>query len=41
MYTVRSKTLKFIKEQEARGLLSSSGKRIPLSQILLSDSLLF
>ena len=30
-----SKNLKFLKEQEARGLLSSLGVRTPLSQILL------
>ena len=36
-----SKKLKFIKEQEASGLLSSLGKKITLSKILLVDPLLF
>ena len=33
--------LKFIKEQEARGLLSSLGIKTPLSQITLLGPLLF
>ena len=36
-----SKKSKFLKEQEARGLLSSLGIRTPLSQILLLGPLLF
>ena len=36
-----SKKLKFIKEQEATGLLSSSSKKAPLSKITLLGSLLF
>ena len=36
-----SKKLKFIKEQEARGLLSSLGIKTPLSQISLLGPLLF
>ena len=36
-----SKKSKFIKEQEARGLLSSLGIKTPFSQIPLSGSLLF
>ena len=36
-----SKKSKFLKKQEARGLLSSLGIRIHLSQILLLGSLLF
>ena len=35
-----SKKLKFIKEQEARGLLSSLGIKTPLSQISLLGPLL-
>ena len=33
--------LRFIKEQEASGLLSISGIRIPLSKLALLGSLLF
>ena len=36
-----SKKSKFLKEQEARGLLSSLGIRTPFSQIPLLDLLLF
>ena len=36
-----SKMLKFIKEQEASGLLSSLGVKTSLSQITLACSLLF
>ena len=36
-----SKKLTFIKEQEAIGLLSSLGKKTPLSKILLVGALLF
>ena len=36
-----SKKSKFLKEQEARGLLSSLGIRTPFSQILLLGPLLF
>ena len=36
-----SKKLKFIKEQEARGLLSSLGIKTPLNQISLLGPLLF
>ena len=36
-----SKKLKFIKEQEASGLLSSLGTKTPLSKILLLGRLLF
>ena len=36
-----SKKVKFIKEQEARGLLSSLGIRKPLSQISLLGPFLF
>ena len=36
-----SKKLKFIKEQEASGLLSSLGIKIPLSKIPLLCPLLF
>ena len=36
-----SKKLKFIKEQEAKGLLSSLGIKTPLSQIPLLGLLLF
>ena len=36
-----SKKLKFLKEQQARRLLSSLGIRTPLSQILLLGPLLF
>ena len=36
-----SKKLKFIKQQEASGLLSSLGIRTPLIQIPLLGSLLF
>ena len=36
-----SKKLKFLKEQEARGLLSSLGIRAPLGKIPLLGSLLF
>ena len=36
-----SKRLKFLKEQEARGLLSSLGIRVPLGKIPLLGSLLF
>ena len=36
-----SKKSKFIKEQEARGLLSSLGIKAPLSKILLVGPLLF
>ena len=36
-----SKKSKFIKEQEASGLLSSLGIKIPLSKIPLVDPLLF
>ena len=36
-----SKKSKFLKEQEARGLLSSPGIRTPLSQIPLLGPLLF
>ena len=36
-----SKKSKFIKEQEASGLLSSLGIRTPLSKILLVSPLLF
>ena len=36
-----SKKSKFIKEQEANGLLSSLGIRTPLSKILLVGPLLF
>ena len=36
-----NKKSKFIKEQEARGLLNSLGIRIPLSQIPLLGSLSF
>ena len=34
-----SKNLKFLKEQEAKGLLSSLGWKTPLSQIPLLDPL--
>ena len=37
----KSKKLEFLKEKEARGLLSSLGTRKPLSQIPLLGSLLF
>ena len=37
----KSKKCKFLKEQEARGLLSSLGIRTPLSQIPLLGPLLF
>ena len=36
-----NKKLKFIKEQKARGFLSSLGLRMPLSQIPLLGPLLF
>ena len=36
-----SKKLKFIKKQEAKGLLSSSGIRTPLSKIPLLGDVLF
>ena len=36
-----SKKLKFVKEQEARGLLTSLGIKAPLSKIPLVDPLLF
>ena len=36
-----SKKLKFIKEKQARGLLSSLGIKTPLSQISLLGPLLF
>ena len=36
-----SKKSKLIKEQEARGLLSSLGIKIPLSKTILVGSLLF
>ena len=36
-----SKTLRFFKQQEASGLLSSLGIRTPLSQIPLVDPFLF
>ena len=36
-----SKTLRFFKQQEASGLLSSLGIRTPLSQIPLKDPFLF
>ena len=36
-----SKTSRFIKEQEARGFLSSSGIRTPSSQITLVGPILF
>ena len=36
-----SKKLKFIKEQQARGLLSKLGIRIPLSQIPMLSPILF
>ena len=41
MCSVNNKKQKFIKEQEARGLLSSAGIRIPFSQIHLLGRLLF
>ena len=41
MCSVNSKKQKFIKEQEARELLSSAGIRIPFSQIHLLGRLLF
>ena len=36
-----SKTSKFIKEQEASGLLSRLGLKTPLSKIVLAGALLF
>ena len=36
-----NKKSKFIKEQDARGILSSSGIRTPLSQIPLLGPILF
>ena len=36
-----SKKSKFIKEQEAKGLLSSLGFTTPLNEILLLDDILF
>ena len=36
-----SKKLEFIKEQQARGLLSKLGIRIPLSQIPILSPILF
>ena len=36
-----SKKLKFIKKQEAKGLLSNLGIRTPLSKITLLDDVLF
>ena len=39
--TCNNMKLKFLKEQEARGLLSSLAIRTPLSQIPLLDLLLF
>ena len=41
MGVYNSKKLKFVKEQEARGLLSSVGMKTPLSQIPLLGPLLF
>ena len=37
----KSKKSKFIKEQEAKGLLSSLGIKIQLRKITLSDNILF
>ena len=36
-----SKTSRFIKKQEANGLLNSLGLKTPLSQIPFSDDILF
>ena len=41
MHGVVIKKSKFIKEQDARGILSSSGIRTPLSQIPLLGPILF